>query len=118
MKHLDAICYRKLFAAIVVCADPSQSPLWLEDCAIAAVSMQYAACAQGLASRWAQMRGNRYNDAKTSRDYIAELIDLPPNLEVECLIGIGYPGEEIIPYKKEELATQTELAARSSRTDA
>ena len=90
--------------AIVVCADPSQSHLWIEDCAIAAVTMQYAACSMGLGSRWAHMRGNNFSDAKSSKDYIAELLGLPDNLDVECIIGIGYPGEEVAPYRMEDLA--------------
>jgi nitroreductase len=90
-------------AAIVVCADASQAPLWIEDCAIASVSIQYAACSLGLGSRWAQMRGNQFSDDKSSRDYIAELLGLPENLDVECIIGMGYPAEEIAPYTLEEL---------------
>jgi len=89
--------------AIVVCGDPAKANLWIEDCAIAAVSMQYAAHSMGLGSRWGQMRGNNFNDQKSSRDYVAELLDLPDNLDVECIIAIGYPGEEISPYKMEEL---------------
>ena len=88
---------------IVVCADPSKSGLCVEDCAIAAVSMQYAAHSMGLGSRWSQMRGNNHNDSKSSRDYIAELLGLPDNLDVECIIAIGYPGEEMVPYSKEDL---------------
>jgi nitroreductase len=88
---------------IVVCADPSKSGLWVEDCAIAAVSMQYAAHSMGLGSRWSHMRGNNHNDSKSSRDYIAGLLGLPDNLDVECIIAIGYPGEEMVPYSKEDL---------------
>jgi len=89
--------------AVVVCGDPSQSGLWVEDCTIAAVTMQYAAHSMGLGSRWTHMRGNNYNDSKSSRDYIAELLDLPDNLDIQCMIGIGYPGEDMVPYKKEDL---------------
>ena len=32
-----------------------------------------------------------------------ELLDLPEKFDVECIIAIGYPAEEMIPYKKEEL---------------
>jgi hypothetical protein len=39
----------------------------------------------------------------TSRDYIAEIIGLPEKLDVECIIAIGYPAEEAVPYKDEEL---------------
>ncbi len=90
-------------AAIVVCGDPSVSGLWVEDCAIAAVTMQYAALALGLGSRWAQMKGNNFSEGKTSTQYIAGLLGLPENLTVQCIIAIGYPGEEMVPYKKEEL---------------
>jgi nitroreductase len=90
-------------AAIVVCADPSKSHLWIEDCAIAAVSMQYAAHTLGLGSRWAHMRGNKFDDRTSSRDYIADLLGLPDNLEVECMIAVGYPGETVAPYRAEDL---------------
>ena len=89
--------------AIVVCGDPSASGLWVEDCSIAAVTMQYAALALGLGSRWAQMRGNNFKEGTTSTQYIAEFLGLPENLTVECIIAIGYPGEEMIPYKRDEL---------------
>ncbi|MBU2499579.1 MAG: nitroreductase family protein [Proteobacteria bacterium] len=90
--------------AVVVCGDPSASHLWIEDCSIAAVTMQYAAHAMGLGSRWSQMRNNKYSDTQSSKDYIAELLDLPDNLDVECIVAIGYPGEEMVPYRDEELA--------------
>jgi nitroreductase len=90
-------------AAVVVCGDPSASGLWVEDCSIAAVTMQYAAHALGLGSRWAQMKGNNFNEGTTSTQYIAKLLGLPENLTVHCIVAIGYPGEGMIPYKKDEL---------------
>jgi len=89
--------------AVVVCGDPSVSGLWVEDCSIAAVTMQYAAQALGLGSRWAQMNGNNFNEGTTSTQYIAELLGLPKNLTVECIIAIGYPGEKMVPYRKDQL---------------
>jgi nitroreductase len=89
--------------AVVVCGDPSVSGLWVEDCSIAAVTMQYAAHALGLGSRWAQMNGNNFNEGTTSTQYIAKLLGLPGNLTVECIITIGYPAEEMVPYKKSDL---------------
>ena len=89
--------------AVVVCGDPSASGLWVEDCSIAAVTMESAAHALGLGSRWAQMKGNNFNEGTTSTQYIAKLLGLPENLTVQCIIAIGYPGEEMVPYKKEEL---------------
>ena len=49
------------------------------------------------------MRGNKYDSNKSSRDYIAMLLGLPESLDVECIIAIGYPAEEMVPYKKEDL---------------
>jgi hypothetical protein len=49
------------------------------------------------------MRGNNYNDSTSSRDYITGLLDLPDNLDIQCIIAIGYAGEEMVPYSKEEL---------------
>lgn len=89
--------------AVVVCGDPSVSPLWVEDCSIAAVTMQYAAQDLGLGSRWAHMKGNNFDERTTSRQYIAGLLGLPDNLDILCIIAIGYPGEETVPYKKDEL---------------
>ena len=90
-------------AAVVVCADPSKSHLWIEDCAIAAVSMQYAAHTLGLGSRWAHMRGNQFDERTSSRDYIAGLLGLPDNLEVECMIAVGYAAETVAPYRTQDL---------------
>jgi len=89
--------------AVVVSGDPTASRLWVEDCSIAAVTMQYAAHALGLGSRWAHMNGNNFNEGTTSTQYIAKLLGLPENLTVECIIAIGYPGEEMVPHKKDEL---------------
>ena len=102
-KPVGAAFLKDAPVAVVVCGDPSASGLWVEDCSIAAVTMQYAALALGLGSRWAQMKGNNFSEGKTSTQYIAELLGLPENLTVQCIIAIGYPGEEIVPYKKEEL---------------
>jgi len=102
-KPSGAAFLKDAFMGIVVCADSSKSRLWIEDSTIAAVSMQYAAHSMGLGSRWSQFRGVNLNDSKSSRDYIAELLDIPDNLDIECIVAIGYPGEEMVPYEKQDL---------------
>ena len=89
--------------AVVVCADSSASGIWIEDCSIAAVTMQYAAHALGLGTRWSQMRGNSFKEGTTSTQYIAQLLGLPENLTVQCIIALGYADEPMVPYKKNEL---------------
>jgi nitroreductase len=103
-KPMGAAFVKDAPVAVVVCGDPSSSGLWLEDCSIAAVTMQYAAHAIDLGSRWAQIRGNNFKEGTTSTQYISELLGLPRNLTVECVVAIGYPGEEMVPYRKEELS--------------
>ncbi len=102
-KPVGAAFVKDAPVAVVVCGDPSASGLWVEDCSIASVTMQYAAHAFGLGSRWTQIKGNNFNEGKTSTQYIAELLGLPENLTVQCIIAIGYPDEKMIPYKKEDL---------------
>jgi nitroreductase len=102
-KPLGAAFVKNAPVAVVVSGDPSASGMWVEDCSIAAVTMQYAAHALGLGSRWAQMKGNNFKEGTTSTQYIAELLGLPESLTVQCIIAIGYPGEEMVPYKKDEL---------------
>ncbi len=102
-KPVGAAFVKNAPVAVVVSGDPSTSGMWVEDCSIAAVTMQYAAHGLGLGSRWTQIRGNNFKEGKTSSQYIAELLGLPETLTVECIIAIGYPGEEMVPYKKDEL---------------
>jgi nitroreductase len=102
-KPAGATFVKDVPVGVVICGDPSASGLWLEDCSVAAVTMQYAAHALGLGSRWAQIRGNHFREGTTSSQYIAQLLGLPENLTVECIIAIGYPGEQMVPYKKDEL---------------
>ena len=88
--------------AIVVCGDPSVK-LWVEDCSIAAITIQYAAHDLGLGSCWVNMRLNDYSDTQSSTQYIAGLVGLPAELMVQCIIAIGYPGLETAPYRREDL---------------
>ena len=89
---------------IVVCADPKVSGNWVEDASIASVFMQLAATSLDLGSCWAHFRDKNYNDSTTSKEYIGEILNLPTGLNIESIIGIGYPDEEKAPYSKDELA--------------
>ena len=50
---------------------------------------------------WGLEAAGLISEAMSTRDYIAEIIDLPGNLDVECIIAIGYPAEEAVPYKED-----------------
>jgi nitroreductase len=88
---------------IVVCADPEKSAVWIEDASIATIYIQLAAESLGLGNCWVQIRERMHDDAKSSETYIAELLNIPSNLKVESVVGIGYPAEEKAPHTREEL---------------
>lgn len=79
--------------AIVVCADPAKSDVWVEDAAIAATLIHLEATDLGLGSCWVQIRLRQREDTTSSQAYLAELLDLPTSLKVLAIVGIGYPVE-------------------------
>lgn len=80
--------------AIVVAADPERSDVWVEDCAIAAILIQTTAVSLGLGSCWAQIRLRPHGDGRDAQAYVREILGIPGHLVIDCIIGIGYPGEE------------------------
>ena len=86
--------------AIVVCGNPLDSDVWVEDCSIAAIIIQLAAHDMGLGSCWVQLRGRMYDEKVTSSNYVKQTLNLPGHLEIECIISIGYPDE--IKYKRDK----------------
>ena len=89
--------------AIVVCADPEKSAVWIEDASIASIFIQLAAESLGLGNCWVQIRERMHDDTRSSESYIAELLNIPSNLKVESVVGIGYPAEEKAAHTREEL---------------
>ena len=88
---------------VVVCADVSQSDVWIEDCSIASIILQLTASSLDLGSCWIQIRNRMHSDELSSEDYIKRTLNLPENTRVESIISIGYPDEEKMPVAKEEL---------------
>jgi len=88
---------------IVVCADTTKSDVWVEDCSIATTFILLTAEALGLGSCWIQIRGRPHGDGTSARDYIAGLLGLPAHIDVESIVGLGYPAETKPPHTAEEL---------------
>jgi nitroreductase len=89
--------------AIVICADPEQCDVWIEDCSVAAIILQLAAEDLGLGSCWSQIRLRQHDDGSDASSYIRNLVGLPEGFEVEAVIGIGYPAEVKNPHPKSAL---------------
>jgi nitroreductase len=48
----------------------------------------------GLGSCWVQIRLRPHDAERSAEQYLKELLDLPDSHMVECILAIGYPGEE------------------------
>ena len=89
--------------AVVVLGDPVQNDCWVEDGAIAAISMQYQAEELGLGSCWVQMRGRGLSDGTTADTVIRGILDIPENLCVLCVVAIGHKADERKPQNEDKL---------------
>ena len=89
--------------AIVVTADPSISDAWIEDASLAALMIQLQAEDLGLGSCWAHIRNRYAADGTPANTIIHELLGIPDNLEVLCIIAVGHKGMERKPFNEDHL---------------
>jgi nitroreductase len=88
---------------VVVLGNEVITDTWVEDSSLAAVIVQLAAVQLGLGSCWSQVRNREHSPDRTAEDYVRELLDIPDNLRVLCVIAVGHPAEEKRPTPKKEL---------------
>lgn len=88
---------------IVIIADSSVCDVWIEDTSIAATIIQLSAQSLELSSCWIQVRDRFYSESKKAEDYIKDIFGIPEKYSVECIIAIGYPGEEKLPHDEDKL---------------
>jgi len=89
---------------VVICADPGKSDVWIEDASIASIILHLTAASLGLGSCWIQIRERMHDSTKTAEAFLAEALNLPENLKVLSMVGIGYPTEDKPGHGKETLA--------------
>jgi nitroreductase len=94
---------KKAPLAVVVIADPATCDVWIEDASIASIIIQLEAESLDLSSCWIQVRERMHDDKTTSEDYIKEVLEIPLNFKVECIISIGYKDEVLPAYNENEL---------------
>ncbi|HER24634.1 MAG TPA: NAD(P)H-dependent dehydrogenase/reductase [Candidatus Atribacteria bacterium] len=88
---------------IVVTADQNLSDVWIEDASISSTFIMITAHALGLGSCWIQIRKRMHSETKTAEEYIREILKIPENVNVLSIIALGYPDEEKIPKRENEL---------------
>ena len=91
---------------IVLCADQTTDPRWVEDLSIAAAHIYLEATNQGLGTCFIQI-GIQIGETKTpeggsGEDYVREIIKAPKNIRILCLMPLGYPAEEKEEHRDSE----------------
>lgn len=94
--------------AIVVMAEPEISDVWIEDASTAAMSLLYQAEALGLGACWVQMRERKSSDGRDSEAIVRELLALPENKRILCLVALGHKGMERKEQNIERIAAMKE----------
>ena len=89
--------------AVVVLGDTGRSDTCIEDCSIAAITLQYAAESLGLSSCWCQVRLRAQPGSGLAEDYVRELLGVPQHYLVECVVGIGYPAKDKPGHPRKDL---------------
>jgi nitroreductase len=89
--------------AIVVLSDPVQSVAPIEDASIAAAFIQLQAEDLGLGSCWCQIAGRETPSAQDSEQYIRDLLSIPFQFGIICIIAIGRKDRIGKPHDEENL---------------
>ena len=88
---------------VVVMGDTTRSDTCIEDCSIAAITLQYAAESLGLASCWCQVRMRTHSETTSAEEYIKGILEIPEHLMVQCVIAVGYPVQRQAPHSHDSL---------------
>ncbi len=87
---------------IVLCADLRNAKRWVEDSAIAGEHIMLQATDLGLGTCWAQVRGGDREDGRNPEEIVKELLEIPPNYRVLCVIAVGKPEKGPEPHEDED----------------
>jgi nitroreductase len=89
--------------AVVVLTDPLQSEPYIEDASIAASYIQLQVEDLGLGSCWVQLRGRETETGGDSEQYVRDLLDIPLQLSVGCILAIGRKAKASAPHDEAAL---------------
>ncbi|MDR3061862.1 MAG: nitroreductase family protein [Dysgonamonadaceae bacterium] len=89
--------------AIVVLTDPMQSGAFVEDASIVATYIQLQAEDLGLGSCWVQIRGRETETGQDSEDFIRQLLNIPLQMCIVCIIAVGHKEKPGKSHREEDL---------------
>lgn len=102
-KDSGAMPIARCSLAVVVAADPMKSDAWIEDATIAATLIHLQAEDLGLGSCWIQIRGRFHDDDQPADDYVKAVLNMPSELQVECIVTLGHKDEARKPFNPEKM---------------
>jgi uncharacterized protein YeaO (DUF488 family)/nitroreductase len=101
MKWLDHAA-----AGVVIIGNDQISKYWLQDASIAGGYLWLAATSLGLGAAWGAVYHAEDSEESMSREnYVRSLLQIPVNLRVVAIIGLGYPDIEPQPKQMYPLKT-------------
>ena len=109
MRDYGSAFMKDAAAAIVVAGDKNATDLWVDNCAIAATTIQLAVVDEGLASCWVHVndRPCLKDEPEGARadDFLRSLLGIPAHYGILCVVALGYSDYEpkpLPPYEGEE----------------
>lgn len=106
MRDYGSAFMKDAAAAIVVAGDKQTTDLWIDNCAIAATTIQLAVVDEGLASCWVHVNDrpclkDEPEGAKAD-DYLRSLLGIPAHYGILCAVALGYSDYEPKPLPEYE----------------
>ncbi|MBQ8437845.1 MAG: nitroreductase family protein [Alistipes sp.] len=106
MRDYGSAFMKDAAAAIVVAGDKQTTDLWIDNCAIAATTIQLAVVDEGLASCWVHVNDRpRLKDepeGAKADDYLRSLLGIPAHYGILCAVALGYSDYEPKPLPEYE----------------
>lgn len=88
---------------VVVLGSPMECESWIADASLSAGYMQLEAWELGIGSCWCAAHGQFTGNGQNAEEYVRNVLDIPYQLEVLCILAFGYPREMVPERPLEEL---------------
>jgi len=88
-------------AVVIVCSEEWQ--YWLEDASIVTTHILLEAKNQELDTCWVEVRDGKQSDGSDNEQYVRNILNIPKDIRVLCMVAIGVADEEKSPHSDEEL---------------
>lgn len=97
MRESGSAFVKDAAAAIVVLGDAGKTDLWVDNASISTTYLMLSAVDKGLGSCWVHVNGRPRSKTDASKgmaeDYLRELLGIKDNMNVLCVLALGYESE-------------------------